>query len=290
MEYLKIDKCISYFSSFVGNQCCSKLKYLSIDFGYLVPLLRNFNKNFPAIEALGIRYVSSDDLTLHLKTIISKETLKFLEINFSYYTNYPVSVDIKDKSFIEELKLTNVNWEFVFSLLKAEQFSHLKKIYIEIKNENVSLNVFFRKISNFPLLTSLTLKGNFSFSNEQLPVTISNLKFFYLEISQTILDLYYLLHCVPNLIEFQINGPSLKDLRLKNTVGIRYLTFIEITLNRNGGLINVVKYIPNLIQFRNKPRDSPVQNIPFAPELAYYLKKLKEHFNNKLQFVLNLLN
>ena len=89
------------------------------------------------------------------------------------------------------------------------------------------------------------------------------------------------------IIEFQLKGGSLKDFRLKNTVGIRYLTFIEITLNRNGGLVNVLKYIPNLIQFRNKLRKSPIQNISFAPELAYYLKKLKEHFNNKLQFHIN---
>ena len=287
LEYLKIDNNISSDSLLVGNQCCSKLKYLSINFRYLIPLLRNFNKNFPAIEALGISYVSSDDLTPHLKTIISKETLKFLEINFSYYTSYPVSVDIEDKSFIEELKLTNVYWEFVSSLLKVKQFPYLKKIYIETRNENVNLNDFFKKLSNFPLLTSLTLKGKFSFSYEQLPVTIANLKFFYLEISQEILDLYCLLQFMPNLIEFQLKGGSLKDFRLKNTVGIRYLTFIEITLNRNGGLVNVVKYIPNLIQFRNKLRKSPIQNISFAPELAYYLKKLKEHFNNKLQFHIN---
>ncbi len=53
---------------------------------------------------------------------------------------------------------------------------------------------------------------------------------------------------MPNLIELQLKGWSLRKLKLQNTIGIRYLELPYIFFKNNGDFINVVNNTPNIIQ------------------------------------------
>ena len=290
LEYLKIYSRIDGDFSSVVERCCSKLQHLSIKSQYLIPLLPNFKSNFPAIKTLEIRWSDSDNLDFHLETIISSETLKCLQINYSENKKSVLNnIERELKSSIEELKLGEVYWEFVPRLLEPERFSCLKKIYIKTNNwdYNLVLNLEDVLTNLYPItkLTSLTLDGNFSLSNEKLSFKFEKLEFFCLNLSQETIDLDHLLSCMPNLTELQLKGEDLRELKLQNTINIRYLELPYNFFKNNGDYINVIKNTPNLIQLTTKEYDnSPIQSIPFAPELAYYFKELKKHFNDELQF------
>ena len=137
--------------------------------------------------------------------------------------------------------------------LKLENFSCLQRIHIEAYDWAFDLRNIFEKLNPLLQLTSLTLIGDFSFSNEQFKFN-EKINFFRFWVSQILIDLDRLLSC------------------------------IDIFTN-NGDFINIIKNTPNLIQLTTKETwRSPIQSIPFASELAYYLKVLKEHFHNEFLF------
>ncbi len=93
---------------------------------------------------------------------------------------------------------------------------------------------------------------------------------------------------MPNLIELQLEGKNMRELKLQKPVGVRYLTLPIDIFRNNGDFINIIKNTPNLVQLTTKENwSSPIHSIPFAPELAYYLKVLKRHFQNDFQFEIN---
>ena len=287
LEYLKIlcDTSIAYSSK--EYLPYSKLRYLSIQSKYLAPLLNNFESNFPVIESLDIIRADWRHLDSHLKKIISSKTLKCLQINYYSHKQQHLELEGEVKSSIEELRLTDVWWEYASDLLKSERFPYLEKIYIEtdIMGCGPDLGKVFEKLSSFPLLTSITLKGSFNFSHKHWEFKFENLRFFCLGVFLIELDLDYLLSCMPNLIELRIEERFSGELRLRNPVNVRYLKLPFEFFRDNEDYINVIKNTPNLIQLTTKGMIlSPVLNIPFAPELAYYFKVLKEHFQNELQF------
>ena len=285
LEYLYIWSGIFSNFSLVANKRCDKLKHLSIQSKYLIPLLANFVNNFPVIERLNVLGADSESFDYYLKIIISSTTLKCLAIN--YYDNKQNYLKIEDKitSSVEELKLTNVWWKFACDFFKVERFPCLKKIYIVTLNDVLDLNEILEKLSSFLQLTSLTLIGKFSLSYEPLQFTFENLKFFRLEVSNS-LNLDHLLGCMPNLIELQLEGLCLRELLLQNPIGIRYLSLPFNVLLRNEDFINIVKNIPYLIQVSNH-WISLFQSVTLPSELAYYFKELKVYFQNELQFKIN---
>ncbi len=54
LEYLKIRIWENGDISSVTDQCCSRLKYLSIQSQYLIPLLANFENNFLKLKLLKL--------------------------------------------------------------------------------------------------------------------------------------------------------------------------------------------------------------------------------------------
>ena len=287
LEYLKIRSWGDSDCYWKRDRCCPKLKYLSIFFKYLNPFLANFQNNFPVIETLDTYWASSEGLDSHLKSIISSKTLKCLKIDYTNNTKSPLKIEGVVKSSIEKLELRNVHWEFVSSLLDVELFPSLKTIHIETSRTDLDLdlNEVLEKLSSFPQLTSLILIGNYFLPNEQVPFTFENLKFFYFEVDQKSLDLNNLLCCMPNLIELRLEKMHLSKFMLQNSVGIRYLTLPSEYFQNYHDFINIYKNIPYLIQLKTRMNNfASFKNAPFAPELAYYFKKLKEHFKNEFQF------
>ena len=287
LEYLKI-RTESYADySLMANRCCNNLKYLSIQSIYLIPLLTNFKQNFPQIETLDVSWAHWKNFNSHLKTIISSETLKCLEIE--YYESKKCSLDIETelKSSIEELTLKFACWELVSDLLEVERFPCLRKIYFEKRNQDWDLDAVFKKLNAFPQLTSLTLIGEFYCCNEQLPYKFENLKYFCLGVTKTRPGLELLLSCMPNLIEFQVREWHWGNLTLPNPVGIRYFTLPFEYFKHNEDFINIVKNTPNLIQLRRIYGYSNFQSVSFGSELAFYFQKLKEYFDDELQFEIN---
>ena len=163
LEYLEIWSPISANHSLLKDLRCSKLKYLSIQSRYLMPLLSNFENNFPAIETLVIHSVPPQIFDPHLKTIISCKTLKCLEIEYDGSEKSFLSIGKKITSSIQELKLTRVYWDFLTELLDVERFPCIKKIHIYTNNWKLDLEKVFEKLCSFPQLASLTLVGEFFF-------------------------------------------------------------------------------------------------------------------------------
>ena len=288
LEYFKIQSGLFNNRSLFKDRYCAKLKYLSIQSNYLIPLLNNFKSNFPVIETLDITSVCTSNFNSYLKMLFfSIKTLKSLKINYIHNDQYPLIFGGDNESSIEELKLTNVSWKFVVTFLAVEQFPRLEKIYIESNNENFDLGKVLEKLSSFPQLTSLTLVGKFLLSNEKLPFAFKNLKIFCLTCPQEIVDLDSLTSCMPNLNELQLLGQSLRELKLQNSVGIRYLVLPSDFFKFGGEFINIVKNIPNLIRVRRNYLFSFTQCVPYAPQVAYYFKMLKEHFQSELRFKIN---
>ena len=114
-----------------------------------------------------------------------------------------------------------------------------------------------------------------------------NLKFFRFEVVKKSFDLDHLLSCMPNLIELKLEEQSLRKLNLQNPVGIYYLELPSEFFEYIGDFVNIAKNIPNLIQLTVKDIYAQMKIEHFAPELAYYLKVLKEHFKNELKFKIN---
>ena len=80
----------------------------------------------------------------------------------------------------------------------------------------------------------------------------------------------------------------MRELKLQKPVGVRYLTLPIDIFTNNGDFINIIKNTPNLVQLTTKQSwPSPIRSIPFAPELAYYIKVLKKHFQNEFLFEIN---
>ena len=157
LEYLNISNQIVCNCPLKVDLRCSKLKYLSIQSRYFIPLLFNFENNFPEIETLVINSVSPQIFDPHLKKIIACKTLKYLTIDYANSVQSSLKIDKEIKSSIEELKLTRVCWEIVFNLLDVERFPFLKKIHIETNDENLDLDMVFQKLSTFPQLSSLII-------------------------------------------------------------------------------------------------------------------------------------
>mgnify|MGYP001228354061 CR=1 FL=1 len=88
---------------------------------------------------------------------------------------------------------------------------------------------------------------------------------------------------MPNLIELQLEGVSLKELKVRNPICIRYLSLPFNVFISDEDFINIVKNIPYLIQLNNN-RVSLLPNVLSSSELAYYFKELKAYFQNELQF------
>ena len=270
-----------------SDGCYRKLKYLSIQAAYLIPLLKDFNDRFPIIETLVICYADSKISDSHLETILSSKTLKYLEIIHFGIEGAYLNILGEVESSIEELKLEYVHWGFISNILSYNRFPFLKKIHITLKDTNITLEDIFKKLCHFPQLTSLTLNGRIYFNNRKLPFRFRHLKYFCLYLSQSVFDLDNLLRCMPNLIELQLIGYSLLELRLKNSILIRYLT-LSVKFLRKYDFINLIKNTPNLIQLIAKAYwDFPDEIVPLTTELMYYFKKLREHFNDELQFKSN---
>ena len=109
------------------------------------------------------------------------------------------------------------------------------------------------------------------------------MKFFCLEFTKETFYLDQLLCCMPNLIELQLEGVSLKELKVRNPICIRYLSLPFNVFISDEDFINIVKNIPYLIQLNNN-RVSLLPNVLSSSELAYYFKELKAYFQNELQF------
>ena len=288
LEYLKIYDWNESHYPLEIEKYCDKLKYLSIQSKYLIPLLINFEEKFPQIETLDISWAHWENLAPHLKTIISSKTLKCLQINYEYNKETTLNIENGITSSIEELKLSSVHWEFVSSLLNVKRFPCLKKIFINTKNKGLDLGKVFEKLSSFPQLTSLTLFGDYFLSDKQLPFTFKSINFFRLRGFKESFDLDCLFSCMPNLIELQLMGKSLRELKLQNSIGIRYLELPSNFNENNGNFINIFKNFPNLIQLTTRQYCSiSTYSVPFVSELAYYFKELKEHFKNELKFEIN---
>ena len=287
LECLKICSFKDCKFSLKKNQCYYKVKHLSIHSEFLIPLLTNFENNFPLIETVVIYSAELVNFKIYWKKIISNKALKFLQLNFFHSDQYYFDIKGEIKSSIEELKLINISWDFVTILFPVELFPHLKNIYIDFVKYglNLDLGEIIKRLSSFPQLASLALKGFFYSSNVELSFRFENLIFFHLDSFQGKIDLDHLLNCMPNLIELQLEGRAFGEFKLHNPIGIRYLRLPYHLFWNNGDLINVVKNTPNLVQLTTKESEnSPIQSIPYASELAYYLKKLKKHFQNELQF------
>ena len=93
---------------------------------------------------------------------------------------------------------------------------------------------------------------------------------------------------MPNLIELQLEGEFIRELKLLNPVGIRYLKLPFDFFEHNGDIVNIVKNTPSLMKLTVWDSfSSSNYSIPLASELAYYFKELKRHFKNELQFKIN---
>ena len=103
-------------------QIDANLKYLSIQSEYLIPLLPNFESNFPVIEGLHIVRADSDSLDSHLIKIISNKTLKYFQIDYDYCESYFLINEKGINSSIVELKVTEVWWKYVSDLLEVGKF------------------------------------------------------------------------------------------------------------------------------------------------------------------------
>ncbi len=68
--------------------------------------------------------------------------------------------------------------KYASDLLEIEQFSCLQKIHIEAYDWAIDLRSILKRLNSLLQLTSLTLFGDFSFSNEQLQFTFEKINFF----------------------------------------------------------------------------------------------------------------
>ena len=258
-----------------------KLKHLSIQVADLFPLLKKFNLHFPSIENIRLYGAYSEDFDCHLNEILSSKTLKRLLVSYFEYSNN-LSLNEGLSSSIEELELNFVSWKFVSRLLKIVKFPNLKTIILTLKGFELNLNDMLVELSHIPQLSSLTLLCNYlpKEKDEEFSFLFDNLTFFRLNHYDGSFTLDHLISRMPKLIEFRVDKEIEKELKIKSTTNIRFLSLpISYSFESSGIFINLIKWMPNLIEFRN---DSNLDDLLSPSDLAFYLKELKEYFGKEL--------
>lgn len=288
LEYLDLLN-IRYSCDPLYEDNCSygNLTFLAVRSVILQSFLPDFVGSFPAIQTLYLHVNDSAVFDQHLNEIFSSETLKCLKLYYYRNNEKHLKFDVRITSPIEELKLNGVHWKFVSCLFKNVQFPSLKKLTIRLTTKELEFYTVLEKLHLLSQLTSLTLTGKFGKQQLTEPsFEFKNLRRFKLSHFNDSLNLVHLSYCMPNLIEFRLNGWISHNFVFQRPTSIRYLSATPdfYKSNRNV-LINFVKNMPNLIQFRRALAGNLViENELLVIDLAYYLKTLKSHFNNELKF------
>ena len=287
LEYLELQNVAVDGITEFNIKPCKKLKYLSSYCNNLLSLFYSFCYLFPVIETLQLYEIASSKLNPHLKEIISCKTLKSLHLYYSYASLTDLNFDEKIESSIEELELKRVNWDFICYLLKNVHFANLKILSLTFRDNSLNLNDMLDKLKILSQLTSLTLSGTFYFlTKKKFTFSFENMRFFKLESSSGDLDLSNLLSCMPKLIEFELDCYLGCKIDITHQINIRFLTLPIRLLIFNE--LNLIKYIPNLIQFKSITDKNFIlkHEIP-ASDLAYYLRILRNYFNTDMKFNIN---
>ena len=260
-----------------------KEKHLVIQAHHLYPLLPKFNSHFPSIESLSLYTVYARDFDCHLSEILSSKTLKHLEVNYSSYSN---DLSLKEGliSLIEEMELNHISWNSVSHLLQTVKFSNLKTIILNLEGSRLDLDKILVELSLISQLSSLTLSCNYRSRErgKEFYFVFPNLTFFRLGHFDGSFKLNYLLSCMPNLIEFQVNAAVSQNFEIESTTNIRFLSLPLVrSLSSANIFINLIKNTPNLIELSD---NSILDDFPSSNDLTFYLKILKEYFEDELQF------
>ena len=210
----------------------------------------------------------------------------------------------KFTSSIEELKLENMDWEFVTRLLAKIEFPCLKSLSLNLYDDLLDIYEILSELQQLTELRSLEFLSyqvwNFgkerSFKFDKLKLfkfdklklfKFDKLTLFKFYPSKDKIKLNRLLAGMPNLIELIITGRKTPKLYLKKpAASLRYL-HVPKSLNESqrGIYVNFLKNTPNLVQLRNSRTNYLiVEDGISAGDLAYYLKMLKEYFNDGFSF------
>ena len=185
---------------------------------------------------------------------------------------------------IEELELNRVSWNFVSRLLKRVKFPNLKTIILNLEGSRLDLDKILVEFSLTSQLSSLTLSCNYHSRErgKEFSFVFPNLTFFRLSHFDGSFKLSHLLDCMPRLIEFQIDTAVFQNFAIESTTNIRFLSLPLVrSLSSANIFINLIKNTPNLIELSN---NSILDDFPSSSDLTFYLKILKEYFEDELQF------
>ena len=136
---------------------------------------------------------------------------------------------------------------------------------------------------SFSLLTSLTLSGGFCQSKSSSLVVFRGLRFLKIDSRFKSIDLNQLLRFMPDLIELEL--PYLErdsKIILKSSVNVRSVV-LSADIGKLDLFINFINNLPNLFQSKSKFTNELGNDIS-PVDLAFYLKSLRIHFDNELQF------
>ena len=298
LEYFYISNRNRKFN--VENYCFENLKNLSID-SSICPALNKFNECFPVIETLQLNDVYSHKTNPYLSEILSSKTLKHFYLNYTFQDKDGKEDDLKFPpvftSSIEQLELRNTGRYFILHLFEVAQFPSLKKLDIEVHEDEQQLNLdeyFELLLKSCPQLTSLSIIG-ISFYHQKLPlnVQLKNLKFLTIDSlnshpnSGFKFDFNRLFSSLPNLVEFKLIYYSYEEIKINQPTNIQYFTFSDNFEDydsfEDSFSINSLRYMPNLIRLGNDSFGNFIfeDGITYVG-LAYYFKILKEYYPNQL--------
>ena len=286
LEFLELFfvNCKTNIISSLVDISCQHLKHLSVKLIHLIPLLSNFDIHFPVIETFEVYEISSSKFDSHLPRIISVNSLKYLRLSYKVASKNLLKFERRITSSLEKLTLISVSWKFFCSLIDNVSIQHLNSVTLDLTDKRLDLKVVLEKFSTFPKLSALKIFSELVLEKEST-VKLEELKSFELFYSGNSINLDYLLNCLPNLFELDLKGEKLMEFKLSKPANINFLKFDFRTRGLEKDVVNLVKWMPNLVQLRNYYG----YNLKFsgellAADLAYYFKVLKEHFMNDLRF------
>lgn len=282
LEYLDISNIRSQDFLLTSNYFY-KMKHLSLHSSTIAPFLQEFNWYFPLLKNLTITAILSSEFDFQLQKILSSVSLKYLQLIYFRNNTKHISL-IESVCWLEELHLEGVSFEFVSYMMNRIKFPSLKKINLKFKEELLKLSEILEKLKPLSQLTTLILLGDFyQHVNEESSVKFVNLKFLRLSYCSDSIDLNYLVGFMPNLIELELLSFIPPKIKLKSPIGIRYLSVALGFHGLKNISINFIKNMPSLVRLTNLSDESWKEEIQTA-DLAYFLKMIKNHFDDEFLF------
>ena len=266
---------------------CDNLKELKAPYFQLAHALPQFAQSFSIIESLTVHRIDSAEFGSYFETILSSRTLKNLSLHFSSNISFNLKAH-KQKlvSSIEKLELGGIDWRMICWIADNFEFPWITELEIGLsgKIDDFELDEMLEKIHpSFFLLTSLTLSGSFCQSKSSSSVVFEGLRSLKIDSRFESIDLNQLFSYMPNLIELELPYLEIDSkVILKSPISVRSVV-LSADIGETDHFINFINNLPNLFQLKGRFTNELGNDI--SPiDLAFYLKRLRIHFDSELQF------